>query len=572
MRILHAVEMLLYSCFYERDDMNERFASIAAARCKAGNPGGKLSLVLLSLAAMVGCQGFSSSKSASVQTATGTLTLSGTALAFGTVTTGTTKALSISASNTGTASITVSSVSISNQAFLLNAPVLPRTIAAGQSTPISITFAPTLAGDVNATVSVASNASDSSATFSLTGTGVASGQLDATPASESFGSVTVGKQSSQTITLTNNSPSTVNISQATVNGAAFQLSGVTPTVVLNASQSTTFTVAFAPQTTGSASGAVTITSDAPNATISIGLSGTGVAPGSLSANPTSLNFGTVQTGTTQQLTDTLTNAGGSSLTISQVGITGTGFTLSGIATPVTLGAGQSATFKVTFAPLTATTASGTVTVTSNGSNPTLTVAVSGKGASAAGQLSVAPAPVAVGRVVVGTSGTASGTLTATGANVTVTGASSSNSRFVISGLSLPGTVAAGTSAPFTVTYSPLVAGADSATLTFTSNAQTTTTTGTSTGTGTPAPVHTVALSWNASTSPNITGYNIYRSVYVNSCGAYSKINGATLAVTAYTDSAVVDGTNYCYAATAVDSSNAESSYSNIVSNVQIPAP
>jgi hypothetical protein len=175
-------------------------------------------------------------------------------------------------------------------------------------------------------------------------------------------------------------------------------------------------------------------------------------------------------------------------------------------------------------------------------------------------------------VVVGTSGTASGTLTATGANVTVTGASSSNSRFVISGLSLPGTVAAGTSAPFTVTYSPLVAGADSATLTFTSNAQTTTTTGTSTGTGTPAPVHTVALSWNASTSPNITGYNIYRSVYVNSCGAYSKINGATLAVTAYTDSAVVDGTNYCYAATAVDSSNAESSYSNIVSNVQIPAP
>jgi fibronectin type 3 domain-containing protein len=119
----------------------------------------------------------------------------------------------------------------------------------------------------------------------------------------------------------------------------------------------------------------------------------------------------------------------------------------------------------------------------------------------------------------------------------------------------------------------LVAGADSATLTFTSNAQTTTTTGTSTGTGTPAPVHSVALSWNASTSPNISGYNIYRAVYGSSCGAYSKINGATLdASTTYTDSAVVDGTNYCYATTAVDSGNAESGYSNIVSNVQIPAP
>ena len=86
-----------------------------------------------------------------MQTATGTLTLSGTTLAFGNVTTGTTKTLSVSASNTGTASITVSSVSISNQAFLLNAPVLPTTIAAGQSTPISLTFAPTTAGDVNAT-------------------------------------------------------------------------------------------------------------------------------------------------------------------------------------------------------------------------------------------------------------------------------------------------------------------------------------------------------------------------------------------------------------------------------------
>src|SRR6185437_12905374 len=120
--------------------MNERLASIGAVRCNASSPINKLALVLLCLATMVGCQGFSSSRSGSVQTATGTLTLSGSTLAFGNVTTGTTKTLSISASNTGTASITVSSVSISNQAFLLNAPVLPTTIAAGQSTPISLTF------------------------------------------------------------------------------------------------------------------------------------------------------------------------------------------------------------------------------------------------------------------------------------------------------------------------------------------------------------------------------------------------------------------------------------------------
>ncbi len=134
-------------------------------------------------------------------------------------------------------------------------------------------------------------------------------------------------------------------------------------------------------------------------------------------------------------------------------------------------------------------------------------------------------------------------------------------------------ISAGQSVPFTVTYSPQVAGADSATLSFTSTAQTSLTTDTATGTGTPAPVHTVSLSWSASTSPNISGYNIYRAIFGSSCGAYTKINGTTLDTsTAYTDSVVTDGTNYCYATTAVDSSNSESSFSNVVSNVQIPAP
>jgi fibronectin type 3 domain-containing protein len=42
--------------------------------------------------------------------------------------------------------------------------------------------------------------------------------------------------------------------------------------------------------------------------------------------------------------------------------------------------------------------------------------------------------------------------------------------------------------------------------------------------------------------------------------------------TLYADSAVVDGATYCYATTAVNTSNEESGYSNVVSNVQVPAP
>jgi hypothetical protein len=178
----------------------------------------------------------------------------------------------------------------------------------------------------------------------------------------------------------------------------------------------------------------------------------------------------------------------------------------------------------------------------------------------------------VGSVVVGTNGTASGTLTATGASVKVTAASSNNSVFTISGLTLPTTIAAGSSVPFTVTFTPTATGAVSATLTFTSNAQPTTTTASVTGTGTAAPTYSVALSWTASTSSDINGYNIYRAVYTSSCGTFTKINSVLNAGVTYTDTVLVDGTNYCYATTAVNTSNEESGYSNVVSNVQIPAP
>jgi hypothetical protein len=185
---------------------------------------------------------------------------------------------------------------------------------------------------------------------------------------------------------------------------------------------------------------------------------------------------------------------------------------------------------------------------------------------------VNPATLALGSVVVGTSGTASGNLTASGASVTVTAASTNNSVFGVGGLSLPVAISAGQSVPFTVTFSPLTTGATSATLTVTSSAQPSTTTEALTGTGTPAPTHTVDLSWNASTSSNISGYNIYRAVYSGSCGAFSKVNSQLNTSTLYTDASVTDGTSYCYAATAVNSSSEESGYSNIVSNVQIPAP
>lgn len=67
--------------------------------------------------------------------------------------------------------------------------------------------------------------------------------------------------------------------------------------------------------------------------------------------------------------------------------------------------------------------------------------------------------------------------------------------------------------------------------------------------------HVVDLSWTASTSSSIVGYNIYRSP---DAATWKKINPSLTASTLYSDSTVANGTMYYYAATAVDSSGRES--------------
>ena len=72
--------------------------------------------------------------------------------------------------------------------------------------------------------------------------------------------------------------------------------------------------------------------------------------------------------------------------------------------------------------------------------------------------------------------------------------------------------------------------------------------------------HSVALSWTASTSQGIAGYNAYRSTV--SGGPYTLLNSSLIASTTYTDQNVQSGITYYYVTTAVDSQDVESAYSN----------
>lgn len=538
-------------------------------------------LMLGAVSSLTGCQGLSSGSSDPAQR--GTISLTNPSLAFGSVKAGASKTVSTAATNSGSAAVTINTVAISTKYFNLTSPSLPVTIAAGQSVPLSVAFTPNAAGTFNGSVSISSTAADSVTTLALSGTGTptetTAGQLALSPGSASFGNVTVGSSRSSAFMLTNSGGTSVAVSQVSIGGVGFQISGITAPATLNPSQSMTFSVAFAPQVTGSATGSITIASNASDPMLTIPLSGNGTTvttAGQLVLNPGNESFGNVAVGSRQSATITLTNSGGTTVNVSQASISGAGFQIGGITAPMTLNASQSMTFSVAFAPQATGSATGSVILASNASNPTLTIPLSGTGTNTVttttAQLGVTPATLGLGNVVVGTSGTASGSLSASGGSVTVTGASSNNSVFVIGGISLPVTIPAGQSIPFTVTFSPQVSGTAGATSIFASNAQPSSTTESLTGNGLPAPTHSVNLSWAASTSANISGYNVYRAPYATSCGTFKKLNTQLNTGTLYTDSTVTDGASYCYAATTVNSSSGESAYSNIVSNLQIPAP
>lgn len=109
----------------------------------------------------------------------------------------------------------------------------------------------------------------------------------------------------------------------------------------------------------------------------------------LTVNASNIAFGDVTLKSTATQSIVLTSSGTASVTVNSATVTGAGFTLSGLAFPLTLNPGQSATLNVTFAPTVTGQVSGQVTISSNSSsNPTATVSLSGSGISVLYQVSL----------------------------------------------------------------------------------------------------------------------------------------------------------------------------------------
>jgi hypothetical protein len=253
--------------------------------------------------------------------------------------------------------------------------------------------------------------------------------------------------------------------------------------------------------------------------------------------------------------------GSSALTVSQASVTGTGFAKSGATLPMSIAAGASSAFTVSFAPTTATTTAGTLTLVSNAPASPLSVTLTGTGTTTTRRLSPNPSSVDFGSVTVQTSKLQPITLTNNGnSSVSLSQITIAGAGFSQGGLSMPITLAAGQSTSFTAFFDPAIFGALSGTAIVVSNATNSPTTIALSGSGASGSTHSIDLSWTGSSTDS--GYYVY--VAAQSGGPYTRLNSSPSTNTSYTDYSVVSGETYYFVTTAVDSSGAQSAYSNPV--------
>ncbi len=501
--------------------------------------------------------------------ATPNLTVSTASLAFGSVVDGTSSASTLTLSSTGTAAATISSLSASGTGFSLGPVTLPKTLSPGQTLALPVTFAPTVSGSIAGKVTIVSNSmTNPTYTVALSGTGVAATrQLTMSATSLNYGNVTDGASATITLTATSSGNSAASLSSMSLSGSGFSMGTLALPLSLSPGQSLAIPITFAPKTSGTVTGNLTlVTNCTTGATSTISLAGTGTSSTpQITLSAPSLSFGNVNDGSSKAMALTITSSGTSALTVNSLSISGTGFSVGPASLPATLAVGQSLTVQVAFSPQTAGSVTGNLTINSNSTTgPTSTVSLAGTGVAATiPTLSLSTTALSFGSVTEGASAKQTLTLSSTGtAAVTVSSVSAAGTDFTVVGGTFPVSLNPGASTTVTVQFAPTTTGTLTGQLAVNSNSST----GSSivvglSGFGEAAVTHSVDLTWSApSTSDDpVAGYHVYRAPQG---GAFTLLNSALDTQTAYTDSTVVSGTSYTYQVKSVDAAGIESIASN----------
>ena len=323
-----------------------------------------------------------------------------------------------------------------------------------------------------------------------------------------FGDVQVGQTATRTLTISNSGNSTLAVSGISYpSGFSGAYSGN-----ISAGGSTNVTVTFAPTSAASYGGTITVNSDKTSGTNTISTSGNGISvPTRIIGLSGNLAFGDVQVGQTATRTLTISNSGNSTLAVSSISYP-SGF--SG-AYSGNISAGGSANVTVTFAPISATSYSGTITVNSDKTSGTNTINASGNGISATTRIIGLSGNIAFGDVQVGQTATR-----------TLTISNSGNSTLAVSSIAYPsgfsgaysGNISAGGSTNVTVTFAPTSATGYSGTITVNSDKTSGTNTINASGNGIPAPTRIIGLSGNLAFGDVQVGQTSTRTLTISNSG------------------------------------------------------
>lgn len=201
--------------------------------------------------------------------------------------------------------------------------------------------------------------------FVMTRAPIASGQVVSNPSSLSYGSVSLGLNRAEVISLTNKGSSAVQ-----VQSIAFPFpveygigDGIFP-ITLSASGGTeSYTIIFRPAQAASYDGNITINLAQGNP-LTIPVTGKGATPlGQASLSATSLLYGNVSLGSTVSEQVTITNVGTASFTVTQIS-TAAPFSISGFSNsaPVTVVPQGTLTFSINFSPFNGGADNGAATI------------------------------------------------------------------------------------------------------------------------------------------------------------------------------------------------------------------
>jgi hypothetical protein len=298
---------------------------------------------------------------------------SGGDLAFPATLAGSTAQATLTLTNSGSGSGTVNSISINGNAFQLQGrPVLPATLASGQSLNVQVLYQPTGASSDAGSISI-TFASAAPFTINLTGTGSSATftyqLLSTNPPTAVAPGATIalpnanpGQTTSISIRVTNSGTAGGSLSTISVAGQGFQLSSP-PALpqTLAPGASAAFTVTFTPTQPAAASGTLLVNSDA------FSLSGVGLGPLltfsyvaggttiTLGGTNNSVVFSPVAVSQSEQISLNVKNTGTLAATVSNIGVQQTGgpFVLSGLPSlPVTLAPNAGFQIGIAFTPTT----------------------------------------------------------------------------------------------------------------------------------------------------------------------------------------------------------------------------